>query len=137
MSEAGEVYRGLYERQALLLRFLKELGMPAPGLLLTAAEASLTGALRRELERPDPDLGKLSVLLQESAKAGLRLRPEDLAFPAKAMLDRLTEKLRRTPDDEEALRALAEGVRLIRSLPFETDLWAAQNLCYKLALDGA
>ncbi len=135
-AEAGEVYRGLYERQAPLLRFLKELGIPAPGLLLTAAEASLTGALRREFERPGTDLGRISGLLQEAAKAGLRLRPEDLSFPAKGLLDRLTETFRSAPEDEEALRSLVEGVRLIRSLPFETDLWSAQNLCYALALGG-
>lgn len=135
-AEAQEVYRGLYERQTPLLRYLKELGMPAPALLLNAAEASLTGALRREFERPGPDLGKIAALLQEAAKAGLRLRAEDLAFSVRAMLERLTQHLQGSPEDDAALEGLGETVRLLRSLPFETDLWTAQNLCYKLVLDG-
>src|SRR5207248_2897154 len=56
-----------------------------------------------------------------------------LSFALTRALGRQVERVRRQPEDLDALREFAELVSWARALPFEVDLWSAQYfLCERV-----
>jgi hypothetical protein len=47
-------------------------------------------------------------------------------------IESLAEQLVEQPDDLARLERLNKAARLVRTLPFEVNLWKTQNICYKL-----
>jgi hypothetical protein len=67
---------------------------------------------------------------------GTPLDKGGLALEAERAVAAMVERLRARPADTERLAALAELTALVRSLPFEVDLWTAQNNFYHLVVDA-
>jgi hypothetical protein len=47
-------------------------------------------------------------------------------------IESLAEQLLEQPDDLARLEKLNKAAKLVRTLPFEVNLWKTQNICYKL-----
>ena len=47
-------------------------------------------------------------------------------------IESLAEQLLEQPDDLARLERLNRAAQLVRTLPFEVNLWKTQNICYKL-----
>jgi len=132
LTEAEAVYRQVYERHAILMRFLKELGIPRPKALHTAAEFVLNTSLRRAFADETPDLQDVTALLREAEILDVPLDGQGLGYTLARTVERLAERLLENPTDLSLLGRLEAVVGLARSLPFEVDVWKAQNVCYKL-----
>ncbi|HUK13786.1 MAG TPA: DUF3536 domain-containing protein [Thermoanaerobaculaceae bacterium] len=132
LDEAAAVIRQLYDRHAPLMRYLEGIGAPLPRPFLATAEFVLNTELRRALRAPELDAGRIRALVREAEQAKVALRTASLAFRLQRTLARLGEMLLRDPDRPAALAALIEGVELARWLPFEVDLWQAQNAYFAL-----
>jgi len=47
-------------------------------------------------------------------------------------IESLAEQLLEQPDDLSWLERLNKAAKLVRTLPFEVNLWKTQNICYKI-----
>jgi hypothetical protein len=133
ISEAESAYRQLYETHAPMMRFITDLNVPAPGAFSMAAEFALNSSLREAFEDPgNLDLARVNTLLDEARKDDIALDGETLGFVMRRAIKRLSEKLLTNPDDIELIKNLEAAAALARSLPFEVNVWRAQNNYYQM-----
>ena len=132
LSEAEASYAQIYDHHAPLMRFLVELRAPLPKVLRLTAEFVLNRALRREFESETFDLERIRTLLETSQREKTNLDGPGLAFVLRRRINAMVETLAADPGDTALLATIDAVVALARSLPFEVDLWKAQNVYYQL-----
>jgi len=128
LAEAEAVYRQLYEQQVPLMRLLTDLSMPLPKAFSMAADFFLNTNLRRALEKEELDLDRITTLLDEAARGKITLDTAGLGYALQQIMGRLAAD----PTDLTVLKKLQVAAALVRTLPFEVDLWRAQNVYYEL-----
>ncbi|WP_035108189.1 DUF3536 domain-containing protein [Desulfovirgula thermocuniculi] len=132
LEEVAADYRRIYERHAPLMRLLKELNIPQPKVLFSAAEFVINASLRRALAEKFPDLEHIRALLEEARSINIPLDGASLGYALKKTLERLGKELRENPLDTGLLEHLEAACSLVHFLPFEVDLWKVQNIYYGL-----
>ncbi len=131
LTEAETAYRQLYQHHAAMMNFVTSLGMPLPKRLQVAAEIILNSDLRRAFEQEEISLERANALLDEAWRAGVQLDGPTLEFALRRTIERLARRLRETPEDFAKLSRLETAVGLARSLPFNVNLWTAQNVFWE------
>lgn len=132
LEEIEANYRKTYEHHASLMRFLKDLGVPQPKALHTAAEFVLNTSIRRAFLAEPLDLDHINALLTEARIWAVPLDAAGLGYALKKNLERMSEKLRARPSDLALLKSLEAAAGLANTLPFEIDMWKVQNIYYQL-----
>ena len=135
LTEVEANYRQVYESDAPLLRFLSELHIPRPKVLHATAEFVLNSSLRHAFEADELDLGAIAALMDAAARDEITLDTAGLSYVLKRRLASLSDLLAANPAEPMAFAQFEVAVRLARSLPFEIDLWHAQNVCYRVLQD--
>jgi len=135
MDEAEAAYRQLYENHAPLMRFMADLGMPQPRRLQAAAEFTLNAELRRAFEARQLDLEHVRARLAEASALGIPLHDASLEFALRRRIETIAEEFAEQPAELPLLEALETASVLAALLPFEVNLWAAQNIYYEVLLD--
>jgi alpha-amylase/alpha-mannosidase (GH57 family) len=79
-AEVLSNYHRIYEQNALLMRFLSEIGHPLPRSFHVAAELAIGTELRGAFEADEPELDKINSLLQEAAMFRIPLDEGGLAY---------------------------------------------------------
>ena len=128
LEEAESAYRQIYEDHAPLANFLRDLGVPLPKAIRTAAEFAVNSNLRHAFASEEMDLEQVRKLLEESRSAGIGLDSTTLEYTLRLTLDRLFERFAVDPGDVACLDRLEAIVEMASSLPFEVGLWTPQNL---------
>jgi hypothetical protein len=131
LNEAEAAYRQLYQHHAALMNFVTSLGMPMPKRLQVAAEIILNSDLRRTFEQDEIPLERANALLDEAWRAGVQLDGPTLEFALRRTIERLAGRFREAPEDFAQLARLETAVGLARSLPFNVNLWTAQNVFWE------
>jgi alpha-amylase/alpha-mannosidase (GH57 family) len=121
-------FRSMYEHEAPLIRFLNTLGVPVPPAFLSAAQIALNSQLRQALERPDIDAALVKGLLREAELSKVQLDSATLEFAMRKRLEADAVAFEQKPDDLDALKRFRALLDIASGLPFEVDLWKAQNL---------
>jgi hypothetical protein len=132
LTEVEAHYRQIYQSDAPLLRFMSELHMPRPKVLQVTAEFVLNSSLRHAFEAEELDLGAIAALMDAAARDEISLETAGLSYVLKRRLATLADLLAADPAAPAVFSQFEAAVRLARSLPFEVDLWHAQNLCYRV-----
>jgi alpha-amylase/alpha-mannosidase (GH57 family) len=132
LAEAEAAYRELYDHHALLMRFLVDMGVPLPRAFHAAAEFILNLDLRRALEEDEPDLDDVQAILQAVATWRVSLDVAGLGYALEGTIERLAEEFQAQPGELAALQRLDTVAGLARFLPFEVNLWKAQNVYYDI-----
>lgn len=132
LDEIAGDYRRIYDRHAHLNRFLRELNIPQPRVLHTAAEFVLNSNLRQAFAGDMTDLKQIKALLDEAKIANVQLDGAVHRYVLEQTLSRLGERLRENPNDLALITHLDEVIDLVGSLPFEVELWKVQNIYYSL-----
>ncbi len=132
LSEAEASYTQLYEHHAPLMSFLADLRAPLPKVMRLTAEFVLNRALRREFESENVDLERIQTLLDTARREKTNLDAAGLAFVLRQRINGMVEMLAADPGDTALLATVDAVVAMARSLPFEVDLWMAQNVYYQL-----
>jgi len=130
LSDAEALYRQIYEHNAFFMRFLKDMGNPAPKALYTAAGFVLNASLRRALEDEGFNLETIHHLLNETKLQGISLDSESLEMPLRKRIEEKAEAFHAAPHDQPLLEELEATLGILDLLPFQVNLRRAQNLCY-------
>ena len=132
ITQAEAMYQQLYENQASLIRFLLNGGIPLPRSLQMAAEFALNTSIRKALEADEADLPRLNGLFGEATQLHIHLDEVSLAYALKQRIEKIALLLQSRPEETALLRDFNNLVDLARSLPFETDIWKAQNIYFEI-----
>jgi alpha-amylase/alpha-mannosidase (GH57 family) len=135
LRDAENVYRQIYERNAPLMRFLKDLSIPMPAALSLAGEYIVNTSLIREVSDPDMDLDRIRALLEDARRREIMLDAGGLGFAFQQTLERMAAELRADPDNLVRLERLEQAARLATNAPFEVNIWNVQNAFYDLRRD--
>jgi alpha-amylase/alpha-mannosidase (GH57 family) len=132
ISEMEDSLRKIYEDHASLLHFLTETGMAAPPALASAARFAINAALRRSIEADTFDPATIESLLQRAEADQVPLDTQLLGYTAGQRMKRAMVRLEASASgDPSAAGALITALLIaetIKKLPFEVNLWQAQNI---------
>jgi len=130
LASSSGAYRSIYESQAPLIRFLRDLSIPVPPALKAAAEITLNNQLRAAFERPDIDPGAMQSYFKEAAASQVSVDVATLEFVIRKRVERDAEQFATHLTEPERARKLRQLLELVLSLPFPVVLWEAQNVLY-------
>ncbi len=101
-------------------------------MLSLTAEFVLNGALRRALEEPELDFDRIHALLESAQREGVNLDSAGLEFLLRRRLGRVMDSLAEDPASLERLQRAHAAVALAHAMPFQVNIWHAQNVYYDL-----
>jgi alpha-amylase/alpha-mannosidase (GH57 family) len=132
ITEMEESLRKIYEDHASLLHFLTETGMSAPPALASAARFAINASLRRAIEAEAFDPADIETLLSRAEADQIPLDTQLLGFTAGQRMKRAMVRLEASAaGDPQAAGALTTALLIaetIHKMPFEVNLWQAQNI---------
>jgi hypothetical protein len=132
VQDAEKEYRRLYEHHAPMMRLLKELKIPAPKAIYSAAEVAINAGLRRAFKEKRFDPEQVEDLLKEAGETGIALDADTLEFVFRETIEHMAERLADDPSDLSLIKRLEAAVGLAGSLPFQVNLWRTQNIFYEI-----
>ena len=132
----------IYEDHASLLHFLAASGIPVPPPLALAAGYALNTKLRNALAADDFDPSAVAALLAQATDDRVELNTTELSFVIDERIRRAMIELDQAaldldpglpptaPDNriQPALESALTIANTLRTLPFEVNLWQAQNI---------
>jgi alpha-amylase/alpha-mannosidase (GH57 family) len=132
IAEMEESLRKIYEDHASLLHYLTETGMSAPPALASAARFAINASLRRALEAEAFDPADIETLLARAEADQIPLDAQLLGYTAGQRMKRAMVRLEASAaGDPHANGALATALIItetIHKMPFEVNIWQAQNI---------
>ena len=130
LSEVEESLVKIYEEHASLLHFLNASGLPKPPALTMAAGFAVNAGLRRALEEQPIDLARVRSLISLAKSDGVVLETHALRYLTDQHMKRAMVHLHAKPLENNGVDQALALARTLRELPFELNLWQAQNIWY-------
>ncbi|HEY4382193.1 MAG TPA: DUF3536 domain-containing protein [Acidobacteriaceae bacterium] len=132
LAEMEDSLRKIYEDHASLLRFLTESGMAAPPALAIAANFAINASLRRAIGADNFDIAEIQVLFARATADQITVETQALSFAAGERMKRAMVALEAAAEKERAMKGALQTALTIatglRTLPFDVNLWQAQNI---------
>ena len=122
----------IYEDHASLLRFLSQAGLPKPPALTLAAGFAINAGLRRALEGEPIDLATMRSFLQLAKADQVPLETATLSYMADQRMKRAMVELQLSAGSLEMLDRALTLARRLAEMPFDLNLWQAQNIWYEI-----
>ena len=132
VAEMEDSLRKIYDDHVSLLRFLTESGMTAPPALALAANYAINSTLREAIEAEAFDPPEIQRLLARAVADQVVLDVANLGFVAGQRMKRAMVHLESAMESDRAMKGTLQSALTIattlRTLPFEINLWQAQNI---------
>ena len=122
----------IYEDHASLLHYLSQAGLPKPPALTLAAEFAINAGLRRALAGDPVDQALLRSFLQLAKADKITLDKTTLSYIADQRMKRAMIELQMSAGSLEMLDRALVLARTLVELPFDLNLWQAQNIWYEI-----
>ena len=122
----------IYQDHASLLHYLSQAGLPKPPALTLAAGFAINAGLRRALEGDPIDLAQLRSFLSLAKADQVPLETATLSYIADQRMKRAMVELQMSAGSLEMLDRALTLARTLTELPFELNLWQAQNIWYEI-----
>jgi alpha-amylase/alpha-mannosidase (GH57 family) len=122
----------IYEDHASLLHYLSQAGLPKPAALTLAAGFAINAGLRHALEADPPDQAQLRSFLSLAKADQVPLETATLSYLADQRMKRAMVELQMSSGSLEMLERALALARTVVELPFELNLWQAQNIWYEI-----
>jgi alpha-amylase/alpha-mannosidase (GH57 family) len=122
----------IYEDHASLLHYLSQAGLPKPPALTLAAGFAINAGLRRALEADTIDQAQLRSFLSLAKADQVSLETATLSYIADQRMKRAMVELQMSSGSLEILDRALVLARALVELPFELNLWQAQNIWYEI-----
>lgn len=131
MAEAEGSLRQIYEHHAPLMGFLSDIGHPLPPVLSMTSNFVLNSLLRKAFSEEDLQLERVETLLETAKRESIELDAAGLSYTLKKRFDEMAGELLVNPR-EQTIERFTAALAVVKSLPFEVDLWRLQNAYYYL-----
>ncbi len=122
----------IYQDHASLLHYLSQAGLPKPPALTLAAGFAINAGLRRTLEGDPIDLAQLRSFLSLAKADQVPLDAATLSYIADQRMKRAMVELQMSSGSLEMLDRALVLARTLTELPFDLNLWQAQNIWYEI-----
>ena len=122
----------IYQDHASLLHYLSQAGLPKPPALTLAAGFAVNAGLRRALESDPVDEAQLRSFLSLAKADQVQLETSTLSYIADQRMKRAMVELQMSSGSLEMLERAVSLARTLVELPFEPNLWQAQNIWYEI-----
>ena len=123
---------GIYKDHASLLHYLFSAGLPKPPALTLAAGFAVNAGLRRALEIDPVDEAQLRSFLSLAKADQVPLDVPTLSYIADKRMKRAMVDLQMSSGSLEKLERALSLARILVEMPFELNLWQAQNIWYEI-----
>jgi alpha-amylase/alpha-mannosidase (GH57 family) len=124
--------KNIYDDHATLLHYLSQAGLPKPPALALAAGFAVNAGLRRALEADPVDLSSFRSFLSMAQADEITLDTPTLSYIADLRMKRAMLELQMSSGSMDILERTLNLARVLTELPFELNLWQAQNLWYEI-----
>jgi alpha-amylase/alpha-mannosidase (GH57 family) len=132
LSDIESSLTSIYEDHASLLHFLSQAGLPKPPALTLAAGFAINAGLRRALESDPIDQPQLRSFLSLARADQVPLDTATLSYIADLRMKRAMIDLQMSSGSLEMLDRALGLARTLAELPFDLNLWQAQNIWYEV-----
>jgi alpha-amylase/alpha-mannosidase (GH57 family) len=132
LSDIEVSLKNIYEDHASLLHYLSQAGLPKPAALSLAAGFAVNAGLRRALEADPMDLSLIRSFLAMAKSDEVPLDTPTLTYVADLRMKRAMLELTMSSGNLEILDRALNMARTLTELPFELNLWQAQNIWYEI-----
>jgi alpha-amylase/alpha-mannosidase (GH57 family) len=132
LSDIESSLKNIYDDHASLLHYLSQAGLPKPPALALAAGFAVNAGLRRALEADPIDLSLVRSFLAMSDADEVHLDTPTLTYIADLRMKRAMLELQMSSGSLEILDRALNLARTLMELPFELNLWQAQNIWYEI-----
>jgi len=122
----------IYQDHASLLHYLSQAGLPKPPALALAAGFAINAGLRRALETEPVDQAQLRSFLSLAKSDLIPLETANLSYIADLRMKRAMVELQMSSGSLELLDRALSLARTLIELPFDLNLWQAQNIWYEI-----
>jgi alpha-amylase/alpha-mannosidase (GH57 family) len=130
LEEVESSLSAIYENQASLLHFLSQSKLPRPEALTVAATFAINAGLRRALEAEPIDAIQARSWLGLAKSDQVTLDKPLLGYISDRKMKQVMLALHEHPENLAAVEDALLVARTLRELPFDVNLWQAQNLWY-------
>jgi alpha-amylase/alpha-mannosidase (GH57 family) len=124
--------KNIYDDHASLLHYLAQAGLPKPPALALAAGFAVNAGLRRALEADPIDLSLVRSFLAMAKADEIPLDTPTLTYIADLRMKRAMIELTMSSGNLDILDRALSLARTLSELPFELNLWQAQNIWYEI-----
>jgi alpha-amylase/alpha-mannosidase (GH57 family) len=128
LAQIDAAYLQIYERNAPLARFLKQLNLTVLRRIQMVSGFVLTQTIRKLLTEERPDLVRLEELRAEAEREAIWLDESTVGAAAREALVRAAERVAAQGEQAASLEIMLGVTRYVRKLPFHVDLWPAQEV---------
>ncbi|HEX3986634.1 MAG TPA: DUF3536 domain-containing protein [Acidobacteriaceae bacterium] len=135
LEEVESSLSAIYENQASLLHFLSQSKLPRPEALTVAATFAINAGVRRALEAEPIDAVQARSWLALAKSDQVTLNKQLLGYIAEQKINKAMFGLH---EDAECMQCVENALLIARTLPelpFDANLWQAQNLWYETYRD--
>jgi hypothetical protein len=122
----------IYQDHASLLHYLSQASLPKPPALTLAAGFAINAGLRRVLEVDPIDVARLRSYLSLAKADLVPLEIATLSYIADLRMKRAMVELQMSSGSLEMLERALVLARTLTELPFDLNLWQAQNIWYEI-----
>jgi hypothetical protein len=122
----------IYDDHASLMHYLSQAGLPKPPALTLAAGFAVNAGLRRALESDPVDQALLRSFLSLAKADQVPLEKANLSYIADQRMKRAMVDLQMSAGSLEALERALALAQTVVEMPFELNLWQAQNIWYEI-----
>jgi hypothetical protein len=122
----------IYDDHASLMHYLSQAGLPKPPALTLAAGFAVNAGLRRALESVPIDQALLRSFLSLAKADQIPLESATLSYIADQRMKRAMVELQLSAGSLEVLERVLALAQSVIEMPFELNLWQAQNIWYEI-----
>jgi alpha-amylase/alpha-mannosidase (GH57 family) len=132
LSDIETSLTSIYDDHASLLHYLSQAGLPKPPALTLAADFAINAGLRRAMEGDPIDLALMRSFLSLAKSNHVPLETATLSYIADQRMKHLMIDLQNSSGSLEILEQALALARTLIELPFDLNLWQAQNIWYEI-----
>jgi len=135
LDEAQNAFQQIYENNATMLRFLKNINIPIPDSLFKSAEFYLNFHLLKAFQNENFEAYKIKSHLDEAGMIGVPLDFPTLEYALRQSLELIADSFFKQPLDFSALEKQESAVNLLKILPFDIHLRKVQTIFNTIMTD--
>jgi alpha-amylase/alpha-mannosidase (GH57 family) len=133
LEDFASKFINLYDHNRILMNFLRETGNPVPRRFLATAEIALNLELQKAFATSALDAGRITEMIEATRFWNVHLDDIDLEFLIRRRIEKAMGELLGNPADTNHLAEAKRLMEIVALLPFQANLWQAQNMYHALS----